>query len=158
MKVFALLLLYLTAGIGLIMVQAPILGLPQEFPQGVLRVWQESVELFAVPFVFLLFSWSKNSFFKWMRLLWAFAISGISFMLLWNAPTQFPQISVFGLCLIAFIGTLTLSLGLVTLFDLSQEFQGKQKKLRELLSANQEAPTPAVLKSQDKVFQRVEGA
>lgn len=157
MKVFALLLLYLAAGIGLFSVEVPILGLPQEFPKGLLRVWQESLELFAVPFVFLLFSWSKNTFFKWMRLLWALAMSGISFMLLWNAPNQFLEISVFGLCWIALIGTLTLSLGLMTLFDLSQDFQGKQKKLRELLSTNQEAPTPAALKSQDAVFRRVEG-
>lgn len=157
MKAFLLLLVYLTLGISLFSLQTPLLGLPQEFPHGWLGVWQEGLGLFAIPGVLLFFSWSKNSFFKWMRLLWSSSMSASSFILLWVAPTQFTQISIFGLCFIGLTGTLTLSLAMNTLFDLSKDFQGEQKKLRELLINHPVDSNPPVGKSQGMVFQRVEG-
>lgn len=157
MKAFLLLLVYLMLGIGLFSLQTSVLGLPQEFPRGWLGVWQEGLGLFAIPCILLLFSWSKNTFFKWMRLLWSTCMSASSFILLWVAPTQFTEISILGLCFIGLTGTLALSLSMDTLFDLSKEFQGEQKKFRELLINHPVGPTSPLEKSQGMVFQRIEG-
>jgi hypothetical protein len=85
-------------------------------------------------------------------------MSSLSFLLLGSASYQFPQISFFGLCFIAIIGTITLSLTLTTLFEISKGLKAKPKKISEILSATQPVQTASAIKNQGSAFQGVEGA
>jgi len=157
MRAFFLLGMYLSGVAVLYSFNPSFWGLIQESPIGWLKAWQETMELFALPFVFLLFCWSKNSLFKWARLLWSFWVSSLSFILVWTASYQFPQISVFGLCFVAFTGILTLSLTLTTLFEISRGLKAKQKKLSEVLLATRSPRASVAIKNEGSAFQGVEG-
>jgi len=158
MRVFFLLAAYLALSLGLYCLDSSWLGIPQPIENGRISIWQNSIELFAIPFFFLLFCRSKSSTLQWGRFFWSLWMSVLSFGLLWKVSQSFSSITNWGQGYIAIMGTLALSLALATLFDLSRGFQEEKKKLSELIIAQKNLNSLQAQKNQETPFQKVEGA
>lgn len=122
MKSFLLLLFQLTFSVMLLGVAPSFFGILQENPQSWVNLYQQTAELFAIPFCLLIFGFSKKLLFLALRLGWGLWTAIISTCLLWKAPIHFPEITEFGQILISFNAVFGFSLALFSLIELSKLF------------------------------------
>ncbi|NBX76184.1 MAG: hypothetical protein EBQ92_06485 [Proteobacteria bacterium] len=122
MKSAILLLFQLALAVGIFVVSPNFFGILQENPQSWLKFYQQTAELFAVPFCLLLFSFSKRPLFLGLRLVWGGWTATTSTGLLWNAPVQFTDITEFGRILIAFNSIFGFAVALFALIEISKKW------------------------------------
>jgi len=129
MKSAILLFFQLVVSVGIFVVTPNFFGILQENPQSWLKFYQETAELFAIPFCLLLFSFSKRPLFLALRLGWGLWTAIISAVLLWQAPVEFTDITEFGRILIAFNSVFGFSLTLFTLIEIGKSWPSKESTM-----------------------------
>lgn len=129
MRAALILIFQLAMAIALFVVAPSPFRILQDNPQGWLRLYQETAELFAIPFCLLFFSFSKKPLFLSLRLGWGLWTAIISTGLLWSASVQFPEITEFGQMLIAFNSVFGFSLALFTIIELNKILPSKSASL-----------------------------
>ncbi|MFM8270278.1 MAG: hypothetical protein ACKN9V_08835 [Pseudomonadota bacterium] len=125
MKSALLLFLQLVIAVALFVVVPSPFGILQENPVGWLKFYQETAELFAIPFCLLIFAFNKKPLFLALRLGWGLWTALLSAGLLWDAAVQFPEITEFGQMLIAFNAVFGFALALTSLMELNKLFPGE---------------------------------
>ena len=150
MKSAILLLFQLVLAVGIFLVNPNFFGILQETPQSWLSFYQQTAELFAVPFCLLLFSFSKKPLFLGLRLGWGLWTAIISAGLLWQAPVQFTDITEFGRIVIAFNSIFGFSLALFAVIEISKKWPTQDPSLTPI--------SASVPKANGAAMDMVEGA
>lgn len=135
-----------------------LLGLNQAGATGLIWLWRESVGIFVLPTLFLVFFWKKNILLKLSLLAWSLWMGSLSLGLLWNTPRNYPEVTLLGRCLVGMMAVFSLSLFLATFFGLNQSGRKKEKKLSELLLFQEQLQNKTPATDQPNRFLKVEGS
>lgn len=128
MKAAILLLIQLLMSVALFVIVPSPFGLIGENPQSWLNLYQQSAELFCIPFCLLIFSFSRKPLHLMLRLSWGLWTSLIGAGLLWQASVHFPEITDLGKILVSFNTVFGFSLVLLSLIQINKEMVGSNSR------------------------------
>jgi lysylphosphatidylglycerol synthetase-like protein (DUF2156 family) len=101
-RVYFCLSLLAASGVALLSLPESYMKLRAAEPFGALRLWQVSLESFAVPLSLLALSFTRHLVVRIFTLLWGLWIVGITLWLLWRIPEELPQINFHGMLFLFF--------------------------------------------------------